>query len=158
MQDTIPAWASSMVFDTIVFVLSLLQAFNGFYSKGRLCSVLIRDGNFWYLGVSLFWFSNCIYIRYSGAIYYFVITGKLCLPSIDNNLTTTKYIVISLANLIQFILTGSNPSGLTGCVMPLLRTSMSVVGCRIILNLRGVSVGVHRASCATTQSIPLISN
>lgn len=48
-----------------------------------------------------------------------------------------------MLNLCMFIAMPSNRSALTGAIIPVLVSSTSVVGCRILLNMRGVHVEMH---------------
>lgn len=68
----------------------------------------------------------------------------------DTSLVTTA------ANLTQFILSSARPNGLLGALLPVIRSSMGVIGARIILNLRGVAVNAPgRCSWSASQVVTL---
>jgi len=101
----IPAFATLMVFDTLVIVLTLIRHTKSFRNdQNMLLNVLIRDGLAYY--VTMF--------------------------------------VVGIANLSAFIVLPAEKRGQGFILLPVMRATMSILGGRIVLNVR-------RASAFTTD-------
>lgn len=96
---SLPAYSSLMVFDTIVFIATMIATIKNFRTgNSRLLTVLYRDG-----------------ITY----YAFVLAA-------------------GIANLVFFVSLPSDRQGLRGAALPMLRSAMSIIASRIVLNVRSV--------------------
>jgi len=95
---TIPSWVAVIVFDTVIFVLTLISAVHKFkYGRTRLLTILVRDG----------------------FMYYLVMLS------------------LGVVNLLLLVALPFSRGGLSTMFTPVLRASFSIIGSRIMLNLRG---------------------
>ncbi|KAL5531109.1 hypothetical protein ACEPAG_3985 [Sanghuangporus baumii] len=111
---TTPAWAALMIFDTVIFLLTLTKVVaKSRHGRTPLLTVLFRDGFAYY----------------------------------------TFMLATSVGNLIIYTALPATRHGLLNSMLQVLRSTMSITGARILLNVRGVISTAQESWSQATDSL-----